>query len=236
MLLGLLGSLHCAGMCGPLALAVPVVGAGRAAMGRSRLVYNAGRLVTYAALGLLFGGCGQALTLAGWQRGLSLLAGGLILGGWLIAARLPARLSLTRGVASLKAALGWMLRKRSMPALFGLGLLNGLLPCGLVYVAGAAAGATGTAAGGAVFMGAFGLGTLPVMLGVGLAGTTLPDWLRIRFQGWIPAGVAMVGGLLLLRGMALGIPVLSPSATGACPACVEPVAVSGAIPDVRDSK
>ena len=79
--LGLAGSLHCAGMCGPLAMAVPVLGRNRWAVLASRLIYNLGRVVTYALLGLVFGLIGQTFALAGFQRWVSLVTGALILIG-----------------------------------------------------------------------------------------------------------------------------------------------------------
>jgi len=116
----------------------------------------------------------------------------------------------TRGVSWLKAALGSMLQRRAMPAMFGIGLLNGLLPCGLVYVACAAATATGDVLSGMRYMIAFGLGTVPMLLAISLLGTKLQFALRFKVQRLIPASLILVGMLLLLRGMALGIPYVSP--------------------------
>lgn len=223
-LLGLAGSLHCAGMCGPLAMAVPVLGQSRGAIVASRLIYNFGRVVTYVLLGLGFGLLGQTFALAGFQRWVSLVAGALILVGLFATGRFATGLPVTRLVGRLKRPFSILLQKRSVGSLFSLGLLNGLLPCGLVYVAGAAAMATGSLIGGASYMAAFGLGTIPMMFGFGLVGMKLQQLLRFRFQRLVPVSLAIVGGLLLLRGMALGIPYVSPAdpATGpACPLCVE---------------
>jgi sulfite exporter TauE/SafE len=95
-------------------------------------------------------------------------------------------------------------------SLFGIGLLNGLLPCGLVYVAGAGAATAENFLRGVEYMIAFGLGTLPMMLAISLVGQKLQFALRFKLQRLIPVSLAIVGALLLLRGLALDIPYLSP--------------------------
>ncbi|HXG46542.1 MAG TPA: sulfite exporter TauE/SafE family protein [Methylomirabilota bacterium] len=210
LLLGLVGSLHCAGMCGPLALAVPVPGPSRCALWISRGLYNLGRVGTYVALGAAFGLAGRTVALAGLQEWISLAAGAAILVGLILSRAMPIGTPVGRVVGQLKAGLGALLRRRSASALVGLGLLNGLLPCGLVYVACAGAAATGGVGSGAGYMFAFGLGTVPVMLGLGLARRALPagwhPWLRRA----VPVCVALVGLLLIVRGLGLGLPYLSP--------------------------
>lgn len=218
--LGLVGSLHCAGMCGPLALALPVTGNTRAAFVAGRLFYNAGRILTYALLGLVFGLVGQSIAMAGFQKWVSLTAGALILIGLVASTRVGLGVPITKGVVWLKNGVGRLLQKRTLGSLFLLGTLNGLLPCGLVYVACAAAAATGSIKLGMVSMIAFGLGTLPMMLGLSLAGARLQAMFRFRWQRLVPVSLAVLGVLLLLRGMELGIPYISPvlSASG-CPHC-----------------
>jgi sulfite exporter TauE/SafE len=214
-LLGLVGSLHCAGMCGPLALALPVAGNTRGAFLLGRLGYNIGRVITYAGLGVVFGLVGQTAALAGFQRWLSLLAGILILIGLLASVRLGLVAPVTRVVAALKSTLGSLLRRRSLGALLFLGLLNGLLPCGLVYVACAGAAATGGVLLAIKAMLAFGLGTVPLMLGMSLAGRAIPASMRLRLQKAIPLAVGFVGVLLILRSLSLGIPYVSPDLSAA---------------------
>lgn len=231
-LLGLLGSLHCAGMCGPLALALPGVGGSRAGYLLGRFAYNAGRLVTYCLLGLVFGLVGKTLLLAGVQRWVSLGLGLALLVGLFASHQLLRWLPLTRGVGLLKASMASVLRRRSIEALGVLGLLNGLLPCGLVYVACAGATATGGILGGAAYMALFGLGTVPMMLAISLSGSLVPAPVRLRLLKAVPVGVFLMAGLLILRGLALGIPYLSPDlAAKAGPACCHPVATdSAAVP------
>lgn len=221
-LLGFAGSAHCAGMCGPLALALPAGGDGRSTFVTGRVLYNTGRILTYALMGALFGLLGQGFAIAGLQRWVSLVLGALILLGLFVSPRFARALPVTRAVSGLKSALGKLLQRRALPSLFGIGLLNGLLPCGLVYVACAGATATGNVLSGMQYMVAFGLGTVPMMLAISLVGTKLQFALRFKLQRLIPVSLAIVGALLLLRGLALDIPYLSPKlpaqpgATGSC--------------------
>jgi hypothetical protein len=96
--------------------------------------------------------------------------------------------------------------------------LNGLLPCGLVYVALAGAVARGTLLAGICYMAWFGLGTMPTMLGISLSGKVFPLYFRLRLRGAIPLGVCLLAGLLILRGLALGIPYVSPALVAGVPA------------------
>jgi sulfite exporter TauE/SafE len=209
-ILGLVGSAHCAGMCGPLALALPPTGRSRAAFLTGRVAYNLGRVVTYASLGALFGLLGRTLALAGFQRWVSLLAGAVILISVLLSPRPASGVLLVRVVNWLKASFGNLLRRRALSSLFGVGVLNGLLPCGLVYAACAGATASGGVVTGLGYMILFGLGTLPMMLAFSLAGQKLHLLFRFKLQRLIPVSLVLVGTLLLLRGMALGIPYVSP--------------------------
>lgn len=220
--LGLVGSLHCAGMCGPLALALPPTGSGRVSFTAGRLAYNLGRITTYSLLGAVFGLIGLSFALAGFQRWASILAGVVILAGLLVSTRLRLNTPMSRAVMWLRSKLGALLRRRTLGAVFLLGLLNGLLPCGFVYVAGAAAVAAGGFLPGMEYMFAFGLGTVPMMLSIGLAGKLVQASLRLKFQRLIPVSLAILGTLLILRGMGLGIPYVSPALAANhfhCPAC-----------------
>lgn len=211
LLLGLLGSLHCAGMCGPLALALPTTGARPRDFVAGRLAYNLGRIVTYCLLGLVFGLVGQSLVLAGVQRWASIGLGVALLLGLFGSRRLAPALALTRLVDRLKSGMAGLLRRRSIAALGVLGLLNGLLPCGLVYAACAGAVATGSLVSGARYMALFGVGTVPMMLAIGLSGKLLPVSRRLKLVRVVPAAVCLLAALLILRGLSLGIPYLSPN-------------------------
>jgi sulfite exporter TauE/SafE len=219
--LGLLGSLHCAAMCGPLMLALPVPpgGAGRFIAGR--VVYQFGRITTYALLGVIAGLAGKSLFLIGAQRWLTIALGVAIFIGFFLSKKIALAASVARLVGKLKTAMGAQLRQRSFRSLALLGMLNGLLPCGLVYVALAGAVSRGTILSGVGWMLAFGLGTLPTMLGISLSGKVFPVSLRLQLRRAIPFSVCLLATLLILRGLALGIPYVSPDlATGVC--CVAP--------------
>lgn len=218
LMLGLAGSLHCAAMCGPLILAMPVAPGKLGTHIAGKLAYNAGRIVTYGLLGIVFGLSGHWLSLAGFQRWVSIIAGVAILIGMLGGPRRRATLLIARPLGVLKSALGSRLQRHGWTAQFTFGLLNGLLPCGLVYVACAAAAATASLAGGLRYMVLFGLGTVPMMLGLGLAGRALQFKLQLRLRKLIPVSLATMAVLLLLRGLDLGIPYLSPQLDSGDPA------------------
>jgi uncharacterized protein len=218
-LLGLAGSLHCAGMCGPLALALPNTGNGASGFVLGRAAYNVGRIVTYCALGVVFGLLGKTLWLAGIQRWVSIGLGVVLLAGLFTARRAELSKPVTALVGGLKMRMSALLRRRSLTGLGTLGLLNGLLPCGLVYVACAGATMTGSSVAGAQYMAAFGAGTLPMMMAIGLSGKLVPVSLRLKLRRVIPVSVFALALLLILRGLALGIPYLSPDLAGGGSCC-----------------
>ena len=213
LILGFVGSLHCAGMCGPIALALPGGAGLRFVIGR--LAYNTGRIITYCVLGALFGVVGKSVVLAGFQRSLSITLGLTLLFGFFATKSRPLLRPLNFLLTGLRSRMSGLLRQRSLVSQAALGSLNGLLPCGLVYVACAGASTTGSVGQAIVYMGAFGLGTLPMMLGVGLSGRLIPLSFRLRMNKLVPISVVLLSGLLLLRGLSLGIPFLSPNLSDA---------------------
>jgi uncharacterized protein len=218
-LLGLVGSLHCAGMCGPLALALPAAGNTTPAYVLGRVAYNTGRIITYCLLGIVFGLVGYTFLMAGLQRWVSIALGLALLLGLFASRRLALARPVTSAVNQLKASMSELLRRRSLAGLVMLGLLNGLLPCGLVYVACAGAAATGDTLAGASYMTAFGVGTVPMMLGISLSGKLVPTSLRLKLVKAIPVCVFLLGALLILRGMSLNIPYVSPDMSGSSASC-----------------
>jgi len=222
-IMGFVGSLHCAAMCGPLALAVPVVGDTKSSFFASRLVYNLGRTLTYGALGLIFGIIGKSLLLAGFQQWLSITAGIAML-AFLIFGHKRAFAAGGKTSSWIKRIFGRFLQRRSYTAIFTLGAANGLLPCGLVYMAGTASAAIGDILQSALYMIVFGLGTLPMMLGLTLFSRPLVALLqRFRLKPLVPIAVSVVALSLILRGLALGIPYVSPAVSDGdvkCAACM----------------
>jgi sulfite exporter TauE/SafE len=218
-ILGFLGSLHCAAMCGPLMLALPVPTGGPLRFVAGRIVYQLGRIATYCLLGVVAGLAGRSLLLTGFQRWISITLGVAILLGFLLSKRIALAAPVIRLVTRLKSAMGAQLQRRSFLSLGLLGLLNGLLPCGLVYVAMAGAVSRGGMLAGAGYMAAFGIGTLPMLLVISFSGRMFPLSWRLKLRGAIPVGVCLLAALLILRGLSLGIPYLSPDLSSGAPDC-----------------
>ena len=213
-ILGLVGSLHCLGMCGPIVMVLPGSVREKWAFFFGRVLYNVGRAVTYAVMGLVVGFIGQSIALAGYQQWLGIIAGTLMILSVLlpltgIRKALPSK-HFDRALAALKTRLGRLLGNSSQSSLFTIGILNGFLPCGLVYMALAASLAMGSAPGGAAYMFLFGLGTLPVMFAASYASGLITGEMRRKITRLIPVGVVILGVLFILRGLALGIPFISP--------------------------
>jgi sulfite exporter TauE/SafE len=212
--LGLLGSMHCIGMCGPLALAVPSSSQNRMRFFLERLVFNLGRLVTYALMGALLGLFGNRTILSGAQQHISILLGVSILLTVLVPFGLRHQLERFSPLKYLytfvKTRFGKLLQKRGMATLLTMGLLNGLLPCGLVYTALLGATAVADAARSALFMTVFGVGTIPSLVAVAMSGKMISVKFRSFITGAIPVLSIALALLLILRGMNLGIPLVSP--------------------------
>ena len=213
--IGLLGSLHCIGMCGPIAFALPMGKFGSFKFYAGRLLYNAGRIITYSFFGLIFGIIGKNLAVIGLQRWVSVISGVLII----IIVLLPAKsktgfiekLPFGKITRKLKDAFGSLFKNGSLPSMLFIGILNGLLPCGFVYVGVAGAIAAGDILSGVIYMALFGLGTVPVMFITSVAGNFITTSIRQKVTKLIPALAIILAFLFILRGLSLGIPYLSPS-------------------------
>lgn len=225
LVLGAAGSAHCIGMCGPIALAVPSPGTSWSARLASTLILNAGRVFTYVLIGAAFGAFGRGAQLIGLQQGVSVAAGIALLATVVLPGLLerwsPAgRLSLL--IARLRGNLARNLQRTAPEALFLTGALNGLLPCGLVYGAALGATATGGVLQGALFMALFGMGTWPALIGLRMSGHMVGARTRGLLRRISPAIVTGLAVLMILRGLGLGIPMVSPApiasaaATSAC--------------------
>ncbi len=214
LLLGLAGSLHCAGMCGPIVVALPLHGNTVPQKIYGGTLYNLGRTLTYGVMGALFGLLGQGMQMIGFQQKISVIMGALMIISVLFPALFKNQYSMDKSIFSfvgkLKKTIGKMFSIRSFSSLFFIGLLNGLLPCGLVYMAIAGAIGTGGVVTGTLYMILFGLGTIPMMLTIALAGNILSQAIRRRINKLIPALVVLVGLLFIVHGLSLGIPYLSP--------------------------
>jgi len=211
---GLVTSLHCIGMCGPIALAIPLNSESKSLKILGALLYNIGRALTYAIMGAIFGLVGKGFEMAGFQKWVSITIGAIMVLFVLFPGFYKNRFDVTKGtfsfVGNLKIRMGKLLKKKGLVSLFLFGLLNGLLPCGMVYAALAGSVVAGSSASGALFMFIFGLGTLPMLFVISMMGNTISLKLRKKITKLIPAAIMFFGILFILRGLGLGIPYISP--------------------------
>ncbi|MEP3208626.1 MAG: sulfite exporter TauE/SafE family protein [Maribacter sp.] len=214
IILGLMGSLHCVGMCGPIAFVLPVDRTNNYKKFIQIFIYHFGRLLAYGIIGLVFGLVGKGLYVFGMQQKLSIAIGILMIIIVLIPYKTFNKYNFSKPlykmVSKVKNRLGQELKKKSPDTFITIGFLNGFLPCGLVYVALFGAIAMGSAAQGSLYMILFGLGTIPLMTTAIYFSGLLKGTLRRKVQQLIPVFVILVGALFILRGLGLGIPYLSP--------------------------
>jgi hypothetical protein len=213
--LGLLGSFHCIAMCGPIALALPIGNKSPGLKLLSIFIYNGGRLLTYSALGLAFGIAGAGFSMFGLQQVLSISIGVIILAYLFIpqrfVLRLPFSSKLSQAFIKLKSRFNMLFSKSGYSAFFSTGLLNGLLPCGLVYMALAGAAATGNIYHSILFMALFALGTFPVMAGLLWFRHLITISVRSRINKLTPVAMSVIALMMIVRGLNLNIPYVSPS-------------------------
>lgn len=213
LVLGLISSFHCVGMCGPIAFSLPVHYLPSARKLIGILLYNIGRVVTYSLLGLFFGYVGRQIFLQGFQQWFSIILGLIILLVLLQSIITKKFLHLNffdKINIQLQQFIGKYIRQKQLYGMFLIGIANGLLPCGMVYFAIAGALATGSITGGVVFMALYGLGTMPFMILLSYFGFMISISVRNTMKKIVPYFVAAMAVLLILRGMNLGIPYISP--------------------------
>ncbi|WP_353721249.1 sulfite exporter TauE/SafE family protein [Dyadobacter sp. 676] len=216
--MGLVSSFHCMGMCGPVALALPARNGTLARQAAGVLAYNAGRALTYAMFGIVIGTLGASLAWLGVLRYASVAVGILMLGHVFWPLGLDQRLHMPpfwqRAIIRVKQKMGLYLKKTGLSSMLLLGMLNGAIPCGLVYLALTSSVATGSPWGGSAFMALFGLGTMPAMLVIGLAKQRFTPALRSRVRKLAPIMVAIAGLWLVTRGIMAPDPDHSKNAAG----------------------
>jgi uncharacterized protein len=212
--LGFAGSLHCVGMCGPLSLALPTNHLSASQKIISLFVYQCGRIITYTLLGLLFGLVGRGICLAGVQQWFSITLGIFVL---LIAVlyfmhERSFHLSFLSGLyGTVTRLISQILKNNSGIASFLLlGIANGLLPCGMVYIALTATLSFYKLYESVGFMAMFGAGTLPTMMLIGFGGHLIRPSVKRIFRKSIPYFITATGVILILRGLNLGIAFVSP--------------------------
>lgn len=213
--LGLTTSLHCVGMCGPIAFSLGINPKNKFGFTTKNLTYQFGRVTTYSTLGALLGVIGYGVSFAGLQQPLSIGVGIMMI----LMALLPKNLGsdkmgykpFSKAMIKIKMGLGKFMRRRNYSSLFATGLLNGLLPCGAVYAALTGSLAMGSVMGGATFMFFFGLGTIPLMFVAVIMGNVLTIQTRQKILKLLPIFMIILGILFILRGLDLNIPFISPA-------------------------
>ncbi|MFZ1495504.1 MAG: sulfite exporter TauE/SafE family protein [Saprospiraceae bacterium] len=211
-LLGAAGSLHCIGMCGALAISLPVAQQSNFQKSISHLFYNSGRVVTYTIAGAIFGVIGNVFSLFKLQQMLTISAGILM---FVLAVTYLYRVNIFNSNSKLT---NWVKTKlagfyNTPPSVLGylaFGIFNGLLPCGLVYFALINAIAQGNYLHAAISMSGFGIGTIPAMISVGLLAQFSGAKFRSKLQKFTPYFIMALSIILILRGLNLGIPLISP--------------------------
>ena len=210
--LGLVGSLHCVQMCGPIVLAysLPLASHSRGRQMAAHLSYNFGRITTYALLGAVAGSLGAAVGLVGKLSGIEhvvtivvgilMIFAGLLMSGWIPQGRL-AGIFTFKPASKISGAIGRLMKSPTAKSKIFMGLLLGFLPCGLIYAALLKAIETASPWAGALTMFAFGVGTMGALLVVGLASTALGTWLRRHSNQLAAIGVTLMGVYLLYMGI-----------------------------------
>lgn len=222
--IGILGSFHCIGMCGPLALALPVQQLESNKKTFAILLYNLGRALSYALMGAVFGIIGSSFALFNLQQWLSIVAGSFILIVLLISqfggAKIPLIAKYNQIVKTKLTS--YLMADKTLGSYLSIGILNGFLPCGLVYMAIAASVATGSVLNSSLLMLSFGLGTLPLMALTMAFGKFISMNVRTILSKMSPYIIMCVAVLLILRGLNLGIPYVSPKHEQGHMKCCEP--------------
>jgi sulfite exporter TauE/SafE len=212
---GLISSFHCIGMCGPIAMMLPVDRTNQAKKVTQIITYHLGRLFAYATIGFVFGMLGKGFLLAGMQQKMSVFIGIAMILIILIPEKVVANYNFSKPIfkviSNIKTALGSQFKNKSYKSLFTIGLLNGFLPCGMVYVALFGAIAMQSPVLGILYMVLFGLGTVPMMSSIVYINSFLTIPIRNKIQKAIPYVAVFLGVVFILRGLGLGIPYISPS-------------------------
>ncbi|MEM6316063.1 MAG: sulfite exporter TauE/SafE family protein [Bacteroidota bacterium] len=208
--IGLFGSLHCIGMCGPITLAMPLEKNSRFYLLTNSLLYNFGRAITYALLGIFIGIIGEGILFAGLQKVLSIFTGIFLLGMVFFSVNLEAKIVsfpfFNQFYLKVKSLLGRYLKKNTQGTVLTIGMLNGLLPCGLVYLALIGALSAGTIWASSLYMFAFGLGTMPLMLLFLWFGKSAHQKYRYQLRRLYPVFLTVLAIWFIYRGANFYLP------------------------------
>jgi len=209
--LGFFGSLHCIGMCGPLAIAFcNKPNNSKAQIFSNALSYNFGRTFTYTLLGILFGTIGSFLFLVDLQKYLSIIIGAVLIVSVIFSFDIKYRFSQTNFISRInkftRTQISKLISLSKSKSTFSLGMINGLLPCGLVYLAIAGALSAQSILQGALFMLLFGLGTIPALLSLVIGSHLFSPKARHNFRKFLPLVNFIFGIFLIYRGLVVDLP------------------------------
>ena len=210
-IMGLVGSLHCAGMCGPIAISLPY----RVGLQPKEetffkiLTYNLGRVLTYALMGLVFGFIGKSFFTMGIQKYLLIVLAIVLI---LIALfsidieSLSLKISfINKFNTFIKKKLSFSMKNTTIVSFFYIGILNGFLPCGLVYMAIVASISVGSVFQAVFYMILFGFGTMPMMMALGFGGNLVSMRFRTFLRRMYPVFMIAFAVLFLLRAFKIGL-------------------------------
>ena len=210
--MGLFGSIHCAVMCGPLLIALQADSRVSWLQTLNKVLYQFGRILTYTLVGAVLGIFGNVAVMQGWQQTFSIITGIflIIIGLIYCLGSKSTKVAQwqTKMIQPFAKMMGkWLYRPGGS---FIAGILNGLLPCGMVYMAIASSINADGVLASAQFMLLFGLGTLPLMLIFSLATSFSKQIFKLKFAKILPVLFLVMGVWFILRGSNLNIPYLSP--------------------------
>lgn len=210
ILMGLAGSLHCAGMCGPIVWIMPFQVFGGAKKALAIGLYHFGRISVYALLAAVLHSF-RSFFNPQVQQYISIILGSLLLLVGILSFLPNNFLKVNLPWSGyVKKQLGGVIGNPSLGAITAAGILNGLLPCGLVYMALSASLSVTSSVQASLFMYTFGLGTIPMMVAVTVLKSRLTFLRTNHLRKMVPVVLFTFGCLFVLRGMNLGIPYLSP--------------------------
>ncbi len=204
--LGLAGSFHCLGMCGPLLLSLNMSWKNRKSLLKQTLVHHFGRISSYLVMGFIVGKAGELIIKVGVQQKLSIISGVILI--FVIIFQSSKKDNIWS--KKLKTFWGRYFGQIGLKNNYLLGVVNGLLPCGLVFTALATAASTSSSIHSAIFMVIFGLGTLPLLLLISFGSLKMNILRNSKTKFILPTATILTACLLILRGLNLGIPYLSP--------------------------
>lgn len=204
ILLGLFSSVHCIGMCGPI---ITMVFINKKKSTLKFIIYILGKTLTYSVFGLMFGLIGTGINISGYQQSLSVFIGVSIIFLAIPSNKIKIDFFLFKKIHLL---LSKLIHSSKLINMFTIGILNGFLPCGLVYIAIASATEQGSILKSVFFMSLFGLSTFPSLLLVKIIGSSKMIKNRKLFNLIMKIFIILLGFVIILRGFNLKIPYISP--------------------------